>query len=83
MKDLQKQLAKQKKDEESSAPKNGYYSGNSEDVTLLTQENEALIKRAAMFEDELRQADEHLKRVRTELEQKSKVFLSIYHLTFF
>ncbi|KAJ3346785.1 hypothetical protein HDU91_006955, partial [Kappamyces sp. JEL0680] len=42
-------------------------------VTALAQENEALTKRAAMFEEELQTADEQLKRYRLDLEQKSKI----------
>lgn len=86
VKDLQKQLAKQRKggntDEvpesrptTSTAPFSTHGGKNStaDEVTILYQENEALIKRADMFEEELRAADEQLKRVRYELDQKSKV----------
>jgi hypothetical protein len=86
VKDLQKQLAKQRKggsaDEDASSQKNT--SGPtqiSQEAHVLHQENQALIKRAAMFEEEvfrdtqskLQTADEQVKRYRAELEQKGKI----------
>ena len=89
VKDLQKQLAKQRKggsaDEDASSQKNTNHTSGptqiSQEAHVLHQENQALIKRAAMFEEEvcrdtqskLQTADEQVKRYRAELEQKGKI----------
>jgi chromosome segregation ATPase len=68
VKDLQKQLQKQRKGEELLERPS-----STVNESHLQQENEALIKRAQYFEEELKHADERFKRMNDELDQKSKL----------
>ncbi|KAJ3258455.1 hypothetical protein HK103_003577 [Boothiomyces macroporosus] len=73
VKDLQKQLAKERRGEKSDSNDDKNKPVDNKQVELLTQENEALIKRGQYLEEELRQMDEKVKRAHQEVEAKSKV----------
>ncbi|KAJ3320945.1 hypothetical protein HDV06_004734 [Boothiomyces sp. JEL0866] len=73
VKDLQKQLAKERRGEKSDSSDDKIKPVDNKQLEMLSQENEALIKRGQYLEEELRQMDEKVKRAHQEVEAKSKV----------
>ncbi|KAJ3275922.1 hypothetical protein HDV01_006789 [Terramyces sp. JEL0728] len=73
VKDLQKQLAKERRGEKSEVGDDKSKPVDNKQVELLQQENEALIKRGQYLEEELRQMDDRVKRANQDVESKSKV----------